>query len=43
MVQNDSDVSNALLHAVNRLPVWSADSTDFDGIDLVDEAVRLIC
>lgn len=42
MVEDDLDVGDAPLHAVDGLPVRSADSTGFDGTDLVDEAVRLI-
>lgn len=42
MVEGDLYVGDASLHTVNRLPVRSADSIRFDGVDLVDEAVRLI-
>lgn len=42
LVQEDPDVGRALLHAVNGLLVWSTDSASFNGVDLVDEAVRLI-
>lgn len=42
LVQDDPDVSDALLQAVDGLFVWAADPAGFDGIDLVDEAVRLI-
>lgn len=42
LVQEDPNVCNTSLHTVNGFPVRSADSTGFDGVDLVDEAVRLI-
>lgn len=42
LVQDDPDVGDAPLHAVDGLPVRPADSAGFDGVDLVDEAVRLI-
>lgn len=42
LVEDGPDVGDAPLHAVHGIPVWSADSAGFDGIDLVDKTVSLI-
>lgn len=42
LVQDDPDVSDAPLHAVDGLLVRSADTAGLHGVDLVDEAVCLI-
>lgn len=43
LVQNDPDVGDTLLHALNALLVRSTDSADFQRVDLVDKAVCLVC
>lgn len=42
LVQDGADVGHALFHALEGLPVRPADPAGFEGVDLVDQAVRLI-
>lgn len=42
MVQDDPDVSSTFLHALNGLPEGCTDPAGFNGVDLIDQPMRLI-